>query len=127
VHDVEFGSLSGVGARKLIFRATDSISRTGDLRFGWASSMKNPREEILVEEVVERPPGTAWEVPSIAPEVQATEGGSRAVTTRKISAGNSPVMFSNWSIIQADRVGTYRAALKINGLPVRQVEFQVTE
>lgn len=126
VTDVQFGSFSGVGSGTVTFRATTTFSKGQDVQFGWAFSMKNPPQQISVQEIVEGPPGTVWEAPPTASEVQVTDGGRTATVTKNFSKPGSPFLFHNWSISESDPLGKYKAALLINGKQIRQVEFQVT-
>lgn len=126
VTDVQFGSFSGVGTSTVTFRATTTFSKRQDAPFGWAFSMKNPPQQISVQEIVEGPLGSVWEAPPTASEVQVTDGGRTATVTKTFSKPSSPFLFHNWSISDSDPIGKYKAALLINGKQIRQVEFDVT-
>lgn len=126
VTDVQFGSFSGAGTSTVTFRTATTFSKKQDVRFGWVISMKNPPQQISVQEIVEGPMGTIWEVPPTASEVQVTDGGRTATVTKSISKPSSPFLFHNWSISDSDPIGKYKVALLINGKQIRQVEFDVT-
>lgn len=126
MHDVQFGSFSGVGTSTITFRAESSLSREQEPVFGWAFSMKNPPKAIKVREVVEGPPGAMWGSPAQSPEIQVTDGGRIAFVTKTFSKPNSPFLFHNWSISKSDPIGKYAASLYIDENLIRHIEFDVT-
>lgn len=95
VTDVQFGSFSGVGTGKVRFQATTTLSKKEGLHLGWLFSVRShPGQVVTVQETVEGPPGTAWEAPPSASEVQVTDGGRTATVTR---VSQTPVRLSRFT------------------------------
>lgn len=125
VSDVQFGTFTGIGTDTIKFKAENTLSKSNEVSYGWAFSIKNPPEKFIIREVTEGPTGVSWEAPANATEVEISNNGKTVSVTKTISKPNSPFLFHHWSISSVDPVGNYKSTLYLDDKLIKEVNFVV--